>query len=1029
MKFDVPGVSPPLLPGSDKDDYPPGSMAAPSSEATAVTSNALRISATYLIGAVIALGGEVVLAFQSPSWQLFMIAGIGFILVVVAAISIRLVRQDHPRAGIRVLIGFSLASVFAASFMVAGIGLILGLGTIFLVLTTALQTLSKKEANWALFISVGVALTAGGVDLASPVSQLNFPIFRTLILVLGGVTILVYGILTVRQFGAYPLTTKLILAFLAVSLIPLAALAFLNDQETRAVLIEQAEQSLLAAVSTTAANVDNFINNNLETIRVEAQLPVLADYIRLSPEQRAGSNQEAAAIATLNELSRKDKIFIASYGLLDDQGQNLIDTYPPNTGQDEAAHLYFQKPVETGLPYLSSVEFLPLLTEANPGDKSQQPAEAAMYFSSPIRDAETDEILGVLRVRYKTSILQKLIVQNNGLVGEQSFAIMFDENYFRLAHGAAPELIFRSVVPLTSTEIAKLQAASRLPHLPEDQLSTNLPELAAKLDNAIFEPTFTTRSEPTGDKINLAVVKELETQPWLVVFAQPQDIFLTPIQDQTRTALFLAIIIAGLMAAAAFAVGQLLASPLVHLTQTVTQFTAGNLDARAQLKSSDESGVLAKSFNLMAEQVGNLLKSLAERTRDLENEIGERQRAEADLQASEKKYRALFEESNDAIFITTMEGRIVDVNPAALALLGYTRDEIMQINAVDVYARQDDVVRFLREIARQRSVSDFEVKFCRKDDTQIDCLLTAAVRQAEDGTILGYQGIIRDITAQKQSEKERLRLSAIERELTLAQEIQHRLLPPVYPAWASLDVVCYSIPAREMGGDFYAYHAFDQESAAKGTINQNLDFQSAGSNSSSAKYAVAVGDVSGKGMPAALLMAVSLASFQSIIGQSFAPSDLLTHLDQIIVPYTRTTRQNCAMVYLEILFPAAGASAYARVANAGCIMPIIRRIDGTVAWLEAVGTPLGVVLGSELGYPYVELSLSKGDVIVLVSDGVVEAKNGSGNLFGFERLEQAVASGPSSNAEAILEHLKYEIMTFVGNTEPHDDLTVVVVRV
>ncbi|MCB0198255.1 MAG: HAMP domain-containing protein, partial [Anaerolineae bacterium] len=94
--------------------------------------------------------------------------------------------------------------------------------------------------------------------------------------------------------------------------------------------------------------------------------------------------------------------------------------------------------------------------------------------------------------------------------------------------------------------------------------------------------------------------------------------FLAPIQNQIRTALFLAIAIAGGVAAIAFVVGNLLAKPLVDLTATVTEFTTGDLEARSNIQTADEIGVLAASFNTMAEQVSKLLTGLEERTQELE---------------------------------------------------------------------------------------------------------------------------------------------------------------------------------------------------------------------------------------------------------------------------------------------------------------------------------------------------------------------------------------------------------------------------
>src|SRR5690242_18998831 len=109
-------------------------------------------------------------------------------------------------------------------------------------------------------------------------------------------------------------------------------------------------------------------------------------------------------------------------------------------------------------------------------------------------------------------------------------------------------------------------------------------------------------------------------------------------------------------------------------------------------------------------------------------------------------------------------------------------------------------------------------------------------------------------------------------------------------------------------------------------------------------------------------MAIGSASFQAIISQSSGPSDLLRRLDQAIGHYTRASRQNCALVYMDIELAEAqhgpaGAAAL-RVANAGCVAPVIRRADGAVEWVEVGGLPLGTPLGARLGYATAERGLA-----------------------------------------------------------------------
>ncbi|MBT3259730.1 MAG: response regulator [Deltaproteobacteria bacterium] len=122
------------------------------------------------------------------------------------------------------------------------------------------------------------------------------------------------------------------------------------------------------------------------------------------------------------------------------------------------------------------------------------------------------------------------------------------------------------------------------------------------------------------------------------------------------------------------------------------------------------------------------------------------------LRENEKKYRTLFEESRDAIFICDRTGEMIDANQAMLDLFGYTRSEMMQMNVWDTNINREDVARFVAATDQTGSVRDFEVGARKKHGEQMICLVTATSRRTDDGHILVYQGIVRDITEQKQAE-------------------------------------------------------------------------------------------------------------------------------------------------------------------------------------------------------------------------------------------------------------------------------------
>ncbi len=133
-------------------------------------------------------------------------------------------------------------------------------------------------------------------------------------------------------------------------------------------------------------------------------------------------------------------------------------------------------------------------------------------------------------------------------------------------------------------------------------------------------------------------------------------------------------------------------------------------------------------------------------------ELSERKITEEALKKSEERYRSIFEGSRDAIFVTTPEGEYVQANQAALDLFGYTREEMLKMHARDRYADPADRERHTQELSQKGFVKDFAVKLLKKDGTEIDCLITAAVGRASDGSVL-YRGIIRDITERKIAEE------------------------------------------------------------------------------------------------------------------------------------------------------------------------------------------------------------------------------------------------------------------------------------
>ncbi len=203
---------------------------------------------------------------------------------------------------------------------------------------------------------------------------------------------------------------------------------------------------------------------------------------------------------------------------------------------------------------------------------------------------------------------------------------------------------------------------------------------------------------------------------------------------------------------------------ILRLTSAASALRAGNLAVRTHVTSGDELGHLAYTLDSMAAQLQETLDK--EREARQEAEIARQQEAyqRSELARSERKYRALFEQSRDAIFIVSRSGEFIALNQAALDLFGYTLDEITQMRVQDLYANSSQHLLFQEAIEKNGAVTDYENRLRTKEGSERICLVTASLVRLEDGSVMGYQGIIRDITERRQAEQalqrytERLRI-------------------------------------------------------------------------------------------------------------------------------------------------------------------------------------------------------------------------------------------------------------------------------
>jgi len=235
-------------------------------------------------------------------------------------------------------------------------------------------------------------------------------------------------------------------------------------------------------------------------------------------------------------------------------------------------------------------------------------------------------------------------------------------------------------------------------------------------------------------------------------------------------------------------------------------------------------------------------------------------------------------------------------------------------------------------------------------------------------------------------------------ELEQAAEIQQRFLPAKAPAVAGLDLAGHNAPCRTVGGDYYDFFPYEN-----------------------GRVAMVLGDVSGKGMPASLLMMSLQARVQVLIEEPENLGAVLTRLN-------RLTAINCPSNRFITFFMCVldGATGDLVFANAGHNPPLVMRTDGQAEWLEAGGCVLGIM--PMMKYDESRNCLGAGDVLVVFSDGVTDALNPQGEEFGEERLAEAVRRHRSESSAAILEGVNQAIAEWAAGTPLPDDLTLLVAR-
>jgi sigma-B regulation protein RsbU (phosphoserine phosphatase) len=246
--------------------------------------------------------------------------------------------------------------------------------------------------------------------------------------------------------------------------------------------------------------------------------------------------------------------------------------------------------------------------------------------------------------------------------------------------------------------------------------------------------------------------------------------------------------------------------------------------------------------------------------------------------------------------------------------------------------------------------------------------------------------------------RQALEQERLQRELELAADIQRQLLPSSLPQVEGFEFAGWSRPARHVGGDYY-----DVRQAQGGGVD------------------LVLGDVSGKGMPAALLVSTLHSALRLLLAARPFGADLVESLNRHIAEASAANK--FITLTAARLDP---ATARVRYVNAGHNPPLVVRHDGAIEELPPGGLPLGIFAAAR--YQAADLDLAPGDLLCIFSDGITECESPSGEEFGAERLADLLRAAADRPLADILRRIDQEVVDFAAGGPQGDDQTVVLVR-
>lgn len=374
-------------------------------------------------------------------------------------------------------------------------------------------------------------------------------------------------------------------------------------------------------------------------------------------------------------------------------------------------------------------------------------------------------------------------------------------------------------------------------------------------------------------------------------------------------------------------------------------------------------------------------------------DITERKIAEDSLRKSEEKFRRIVETTAEGFLLMDENLRIQEVNDAYISIVGYPREELLGKTPTDLAT--ESFKQFMlanKDSLLSQPYREFEITVVHKDGHHVPILIHGNILTDDLGKVIGNMAFITDMTEQKKA-------------LILAGEVQKSLLPQDKPTVPGLDVAGRNVSCDEIGGDYYDF--LWRREAGKGPLS------------------VVVGDISGHGVESALLMTTARAFLRMRASQPGSISDIITAMNSHLAKDVLETGRFMTLFYLAIDSTQKNLT-WVRAGHDPALL--YDPAKDNFEELKGSGVALGVI--DEVEYRENQRSgLTNGQIIAVGTDGIWEASNQAGEMFGKERLRSIIRRLKDENANIILNGVYRELEQFTLGQKSEDDITLVIIKV